>query len=250
MNASTLHRATSGVVLGMALFGIVTHVTLWANGGFWPIALPLCLIVGWLGTSRIDLRPGGGEPTPTWMKLAVLALVLVVTGILTNGALATPARHWDGTIAWELKATYLTLTPTLHQDYFAHPDVYAPARDYPLLQPLVVASGNALFGHGRAIFPVLYLVMIGLVACAARARTTDRIGLGVTAALAVTPMLITPTAGSFDSGYADATVAAWVTAAAAALLLGDRRLLFASGLALVLTKPEGLVYAALPIAVA
>jgi hypothetical protein len=247
------YRAASGVVLGLALFGITSHAALLLHVPVASIALPCALLAGFalaaVAPARTPLDPRRAPVAATALALATIALI---TGIVAVGALATPARAWDGTVAWEAKAAFLQRAPTLDQDFFARAAVYCPSRDYPLLQPLALAAGSRLLGDGagRALFPLLFAVLAALVGTAARLRTRSAL-LGPIAALAlaVTPLLVSPTAGAADSGYADLFLATTMAAAAAALLLDDRPLLAAAACVAVLVKPEGLVYGALPAAV-
>ena len=54
-------------------------------------------------------------------------------------------------------------------------------------------------------------------------------------------MLVNPSGGSVDSGYADVFLATAMTGAAAGLTLGHARVLVASIFLAVLVKPEGIV---------
>ena len=81
--------------------------------------------------------------------------------------------------------------------------------------------------------------MIGL---SLRRRAAALPALLVTIAFAVTPNLVNPTSGAFDSGYADGMLAMTLTVAFAGIVIGDRAWLLLGCLLMVLTKPEGLFY--------
>lgn len=242
-------RLVLGGLAGLAAFGIAAMLLLLAGATLpdWllPAALTVGLLLPWRGADLV-----AGAPAPPALGGGIVLLLAAVLVALVIGALGSPTRHWDGAVAWEVKAGYLAAAPTLEQPYFRDPAVFVHSRDYPLLQPLLLAGGDRLLGQGagRLVLPLLYLLAVLLVGVALR-----RGGQGGTvawlgaAAFGLTPILVNPTSGGADSGYADAFVLTCVTAAAAGLWLRDARLLGLGLLLGVLVKPEGLIYGALTV---
>lgn len=257
MKAQTIITCTArGVLLGFTLFGIAAHLELLVAATFTAAALPLGLAAG-LAIAFLGAPPAPSASIATgpdrWSGALLLLVLVPIAAALVHGALATPARHWDGICTWELRANFLTSAPTIDQPFFAEPMVFSPSRDYPLLQPLCVAAVNRLFGAGigRLVLPGVYLLLVALVH-AAVAPATRRASLAslAAAAVAVTPALVNPTMGAADSGFAEVFLAAAVAAAAAGILRGDALLLAAAVACAVMLKPEGLVYGAVAVAVA
>lgn len=250
---SCLYRFAVGSIYGLALFAASSECQLNSGFAFSDFALPLCLGLGYLLASpRSLLAPVAQDRAPTWLLPVCLISIGAVSCALVYGALATPSRHWDGVVAWELKADFLTQTPSLDQDFFTGDGVYHHSRDYPLLQPLCIAATNRLLGigTGRLLFPFLYLLLLALVATTLRNRCSRAwlATAGITA-VGLTPMLVNPTMGGADSGFADLFLATAVAGIAAGLVLGQRTLLATAIFLAVMVKPEGLVYGALPIAI-
>lgn len=237
-------RLVRGSLLGLAGYGLLALAILSAGASVSPLWLPIALVAGVLATRRNDTR-SPAMPAPRWLTLTSIVVLASVLGALTYGAMATPARHWDGFVAWDMRARVLADAPTLRQPYFTDHAVFAQSRDYPLLQPLWQASlSHLLGGGGRVLFPVLWLLLVALTGLTAR-----RSGLPPThawlaaAGLGLMPMLVSPTSGAVDSGYGENAILLALTAAAAGLLLNDAALLAAACVLAVLLKPEGTVYA-------
>jgi hypothetical protein len=229
-----------GALVGLALFAWLAHVQLAVGGTVSSLLLPVCGVAG-IGIAA-GWSPQRAAATaaraPRWLSAITILLVAAITGVLAWGALATGDRDWDGIVAWGLKANALAAQATLAQPLFADPEVYHHSPDYPLLQPLAVAS------IGRAWFPLVYALLTALVGFAVRRRTGDgALACAIALAVALTPDLIGTGGGSVDSGYADAAHALALAAAAAALLLDDALLLGAAALLLPFVKPEGTVHA-------
>jgi hypothetical protein len=209
--------------------------------------LPAAILAGVAASGEVHPAHSNASGSgPRWL-LAAGALALLVTGAaLVYGAVATPARHWDGFVAWELKATVLAAAPTLEQPFFADHAVFAHSRDYPLLQPLVQSVLQRIAGApaGRLLFVALWVLLVALVFLTVqRAGQPARDGCLAALGLGLLPMLVSPTSGSVDSGYAELFVLLALTSAGAGLLLADAALLGASCALLILLKPEGAVYA-------
>jgi hypothetical protein len=182
--------------------------------------------------------------TPRWQTILIVLALAGLATMMAHGALATESRHWDGVVAWDLKAKALATAPTLEQPFFRDPAVYSHSRDYPLLQPLALALAERWGLPGRLLFPAAYLSIVIAVAVAARrAGCNNRGALLFGLACGVTPMFVAPACGGFDSGYADGTLAA--SLAAVALGMTSRAPVFVAvgTLVMVMQKPEGLPYA-------
>jgi hypothetical protein len=197
---------------------------------------------------RRAAAPAVGEPAPRWLLVAALVVLAITTAVLAQGALATPSRHWDGAVAWDLKTAVLAEAPTLEQPFFRDPTVYCHSRDYPLLQPLLMALLERWQLPGRLVFPAAYVLLVAAIAAGARSAHRGHLAVLFTLAAAVTPMWLSPTSGGFDSGYGDALLTAWLAVVALGTATTNLPLVVA-GLALViLQKPEGLPYAGLLLA--
>jgi len=248
-------RVVTAVLLGLVAFAVLANALLLCGANVPPFLLPIALATGALAerSARRD-PPTQLVPTlpPRWLPPTLLVILAAASGAVGYGALATSSRHWDGAVAWDLRAAALTAAPTLQQPFFAEGAVLSPAIDYPLLQPLLVASGNALLGGdvGRVWFPALYLLFGALVATTLRRGTGNPTlaWLGTAAAM-LTPALVSPKSGAVDSGYGDAFVLLCTTSIAAGVWRRDPRLVFAGTALAIATKPEGLPYAGVTILV-
>jgi hypothetical protein len=206
-----------------------------------------------LTTQRLPWQDGVAAPSRwiPWAALLAIAVLLLVAFFLALDATSSP-RDWDAVAAWHVKARHLADAPTLGQPFFADPGVWHHSRDYPLLQPLCLASCMSLFGAttGGLLFPGLYLLATATVGLAVhRAGRHPLVATGTALAFGLTPILVDPTSGGFSTGYAEAFLATAITAAAAGLVLRDGWLLAAGTVLMVLLKPEGLIYAVLVVAV-
>lgn len=242
-------RCVRGTLLGLALFAVTADG--WLLDGhtvarWWlPACLALGLVFGGLGMP--PAAPVSDRP-PRWLFATTLTLVALIAAMLGFGAVATPARHWDGVVTWGLKAAALTAQTTLAQPLFADPEVLHHSASYPLLQPLCLAALGQWWGAApaRLFFPLVYLLLVSVIAAAVSRRTgSTRWACWAALGVALVPELIGVGAGSVDSGYADALHALGLGAAAAALLLGDVVLLAAAAATLPFIKPEGMVHAGL-----
>lgn len=246
-----VNRLTTGSMIGIAAFGLLNYLLLLLGFEFWAASLPLALALGFALASAPKLNPSAEhQACPPWVKLICLLLLGAVLIALAYGSGITPSRHWDGAVAWELKAWYLTLEPSLEQDFFRAEEVFHHSRDYPLLQPLCLAAGNRLLGEGmgRFLFPCLYLLLLAFlgIACRQRCQQGYLPWLGMLA-LGLTPMLTNPVMGGADSGFADLFLAVGVMGLATGVLLRDLPLLAAATVVTVFVKPEGTAYALLPL---
>jgi hypothetical protein len=244
-----LERCLHGGLLALAAFGVVglTLLSLHLSVPLW--LLPACALAG-----VFIVRPREVDavlaPSPRWLPYAAGALFAVAVAAVAYGSFATLSRHWDGAAVWDLKVLYLRPSLSLEHPYFRDGAVYTHSRDYPLLQPLTMAVLDRLAGEpaGRALFPLAYAALVGLLWTALRRLGERRLAIVCALACALTPMLLTPTSGGADSGYADLLLAVCCTAMAAGLVTGDSRLLGVGAALAVMTKPEGLCWAAMPVA--
>jgi len=238
--------ALRGGFAGLALFAAVVNALLLAGGEVSRWWLPVCVIGGsvvatWVGRRRAI---GGGERAPRWLLWTAVVVVAVCTLALCYGATTTPARSWDGVVAWEIKGLAVTAQPTLQQPYFSDPAVWHHSASYPLLQPLCLASLGQWFGSApaRLLFPALYLVFVLTGGMAVWRATNDgRRGCWTTLALATTPFFVNNSGGAADSGYAEMFFALALCGVAAGLLTRDVLLLAAATFLLPWIKPEGTV---------
>ncbi len=240
-------RVATGGLCGLALFAWVAHLLLLLHCSVTTPLLPASLLLGF-ALARPAAQDAAGAGAPRWLVATSLLLLLTATAAVTFGSLATASRCWDGAVAWDVKAAALAAAPTLEQPFFHDWGVFCHSRDYQLTLPLLLASGERL-GVGRAALPFVYALLLLLVGSVLR-----RAGRGGALAwlgalgLGLTPMLLNPASGAVDSGYAEPLLLLATSGMAAGLLL-RAPLLLASGATLaVLSKPEGLLYGALPIA--
>ncbi len=246
MNLSHLAwRVVRGSLLGLAGYGIVGLLLLACDQSVWEGLLPIALTLGIALAGPRD-RVASTDTMHAGLRVGAWLVLGVTFGALVYGAVATPARHWDGFVAWEMKATALAATPSLDQPYFKDQAVFAHSRDYPLLQPLTQAAVARLCGAaaGRALFPALWLLLLALTCLALRRLGHPQTHAWLaTLGLGLLPMLVSPTSGAVDSGYAELAMLLALTTIAASLLLRDAWLLAAGCVLVVLLKPEGSVYA-------
>ena len=216
------------VVLG-AIAGttVVGHVQLLAGTTTLGTLSTLGLVAGGvLGLAHRTPPPTASPPADRRIAWASAAVLAVTFAALVVGVLATPARAWDGVVGWELRTRALAAEPSLEQPFFAAPEVFAHTREYPLLQPLLLAQAARWFGPdvARLWFPLLWLTLLGVAAGAWRRRgLSARDTWLATVALGATPMLVGPTSGAVDSGYAEITLAAFLTAALTPVCCRRRR---------------------------
>jgi hypothetical protein len=247
--ASRAERIVVAAAVALALFGGSGVIGLCLHWRIGDWLLPACVLAGlaaaWCCPSGAAFQPHAPPHRQAWhtaLGAAAAAAALLAIAIVAYGALATPSRHWDGAVAWDLKAGALTDAPTLEQPLFRDPAVYSHSRDYPLQQPLLMAMLDRATGAGRVLFPLQFAALLGAVWIAARRTHAAHLAAAFVAAAALTPMFVAPTSGAFDSGYADGGLAALLALAAAGLALDQPLLLAAASAAAVLQKPEGLAY--------
>lgn len=256
MNETLLWRACRGLLAGLAMFAGISHAILQAGGTVAPWWLAVCLAAG-MGLGLLSRTPPAaprGDPPPRWLAPAVLVVLFAIFCVLVWGATATPPREWDGIVTWRLRAAAMFELPSLRHPILADARVYTPGRDYPLLQPLAIASLGRLLGDldaGQALLPLLWASLVTTTTLALRRAGVHRdLSWLLAVAFGATPLLIEPSAGGVDSGYGELMVLVFLTAAAAGLCLRDPLLLACGTFLLPLTKPEGLPYGFLVLAAA
>lgn len=244
-----MERVVTGLLLSVVLF--------WAGACFgvrgagipdwW---LPVAFGLGMTFASRVNIQ--GDLPAPRWARATAWLVVCGAFVMLWHGALSTPSRHWDGAASFDAKVFWLESSPTLQQPFFATEGVFHHSPDYPLLLPMLVAMVERLAPEfGRVVLPLVYMLLIGVVSVALQRRQiTPLLRVATTAAVAVTPALLTPGGGAVDSGYGECILLLATTTTAAGLL-NRHGLWFALGITLMLAaKPEGQAYALIALAVA
>ncbi|MBI5850869.1 MAG: hypothetical protein HZB39_07555 [Planctomycetes bacterium] len=247
------------VLFGTTTFAVVVHALLQSRIAVPAWSLPAAFVIGAILAvvlpSPIGV-PDEATPTPRRRLVAWVALMLLAFAgaMLAYGAIATPARSWDGATSWELRARAFAAAPTLDQPLFRDPAVYGHTREYPVLQPMLLAC-VARLGAGidgaRAVFPTLWLTLLAL--CAGtwrRLGATLLLRTGLLVGFGLTPMLVDPTMGGVDSGFADVFALLALTAAAAGLVTRDHWLTAAAVLLCVVVKPEGLLHAMIVVVIA
>ncbi len=252
-----LGRAAEVALTTFVLVGFAALVVFLGHGEVSTFVLPaaIALAIGLQWWRRAKAPAPTPTPTPMagdslWL-LAAATLLVGVAVLLTWGALATASRTWDGAAMWDPKSALLAARMTLEQTAFRDAGVYLHSRDYPLLQPVLVAAIERLAGCGRVLFPLVFVVHCTLLFTVLR-----RVGAGVRAAaiaavgFALTPMVLSPGGGGVDSGYAEALLSLAVTASVSGLVLKDRLLVVVGIALLTWTKPEGGLYASVVVMLA
>jgi hypothetical protein len=229
-------------VFGIAGFALAANALLWLGLRVPHWLFPAAVAIAIAGTWRTLRRARAPRGAAEWLTALALALTLAA---VCHGCLATSSREWDGAVAWELKAKALAADPTTGSTFLSTPEVYVHSRDYPLLQPLCQASLSHWLGErlGRLLFPSLWLVLAGL--CWRTATHTQRSTLTRCATVlgaALMPALVSPGGGAVDSGYGELFLATALAAVATSFLTGDRPLLLAGAVVMLLVKPEGPYY--------
>ncbi|MBL8752674.1 MAG: hypothetical protein JNK15_05185 [Planctomycetes bacterium] len=241
------------VLVAFALFGMLAMGVFAAGGEVPDFAAPVA-IVGAMVLQRWRRPLGVASPqfaSDRWWLLGGVVVVSAATAIVAWGALATPSRTWDGAAMWDGKAALLAERLTLAQPAFRDPGILLHSRDYPLLQPVLMAALERWLGVGRALFPLVYLTHCALLfVLLRRAGAAIRWAVLASVAFGVTPMVLSPSGGGADSGYAEPLLALAVTATVGGLV-GKDRWLAAVGIALLAwAKPEGGLYGAVAVALA
>lgn len=242
-------RIATGLCLGLALFWCGASVFVRGDGlpDWW---LPLAFAAGLAAAAKLPAPKSA--PAPRWLSAGAWLAIGAAAAAVAYGAVATPSRHWDGAASFDAKAWWLARAPTLHQPFFAAEGVFHHSPDYPLLQSLLVAATERLLpGWGRLVLPGLYLALCGVVHAALQRRCVrPRLRVAIVLAVALTPALLAPGGGAVDSGYHELLLLLATTTMAAGLLNARARFVALGALLAIVSKPEGLPYALLALAVA
>ncbi|MCA8948530.1 MAG: hypothetical protein KDE27_03460, partial [Planctomycetes bacterium] len=123
--APLAYGALRGGVAALALWALLVHGAWTLTGAVDAWWLPVFVAAGGALGSRLARRRGVASepsaPAPRWLLWTTAAIVLLSFAALALGAIATPARHWDGVVAWELKANAIAAAPDLSHPLFADP---------------------------------------------------------------------------------------------------------------------------------
>jgi hypothetical protein len=253
VDAVSLLRNTT---VAAAAFAFVAHLLLLLGAAVPAWLLPATLFgavaASLRGRSRAmaDEHAGGptAAPAPRWLVVGGATTIAALAAALTYGSIATPSRAWDGVVAWDLKARALSHATTLAQPLFADAAALHHSPDYPLLQPLALASLAHWFGDdaARCWFGLLFVALAAAVGITVAASTQSRcVGWIAAVGVATTPFFANPSGGGADSGYAELLLANAIAAGAVGLVLTDAPLIAGAAVLLPFCKPEGSVYAAL-----
>ncbi|MEZ6037802.1 MAG: hypothetical protein R3F29_10005 [Planctomycetota bacterium] len=249
MTQRWIMRGFDAALLACALLAVLGSALL-AGGATVPDWLLPTTLLGGTALALARRRPPAPPLDPTtapprrWAIVLLALLALATFALMVYGSLATPSRQWDGAVAWDLKARFLTDAPTLQQPFFDDRGVLHHSRDYPLLQPLLVALVERTCGGGRVVLAASWLLACAAVFLAALRRGAPLLRAAMLAlAFGTTPTLVTSSSGGVDSGYADFLLATWMTVAGAGIAARDRLWITLGVTLMVLTKPEGLPYA-------
>ena len=242
MTAQWIGRVTDALVTWLALSAGVGMAVLAAGATVPDWLLPACAVAA-LPLSRWVLAAAPLTRRQGWTLALVGTTLLATFAVLAFGADQTPSRHWDGAVAWDVKSALLTADLTLDQAVFREPAILHHSRDYPLAQPLLVAMLDRWTGSGRLVLPLMWAVAcLSLFVGARRRGVSPGLAAVTAAAFGLTPALVSTHSGGVDSGYADFTLAAWATVAAAGCVGRDRRWITLGVAMMAWSKPEGLPY--------
>lgn len=237
-------------LLGMALCGLCFFVASLAGVPFGRggIAVPLTISAGALLVARKLRIERTADPVTYPWTATVIAVVPIVV-LLVSSAIV-PLSDYDGRAFWLLKARAITHEKAIDGDFFQGRSGYDPRNRYPLLVPLDVAAVYTLVGddddrNARWLYAFSGVALLLLLRSELGRRFGSAGGAWSAAVLAWTPQVLLAAEGSAFSAYADIPLAAFAAAAFFAMLDGEWPS-FAFWLsALVITKNEGLVIAAL-----
>ena len=236
------------VIGGLGTFAVLSHLLLIFQLPVHSIIFPICIIIPFIIGIFLWIKRKRIHPITKREKIAFIFSLLILSLIviaLSIGCIKGSGSLPDYFFSWQLKAIALGSPATLEKPYFRAPNVVSNIKDYPILQPLILASSFDLLGikYGTLIFPIIYLIMVWVAY-----NNFRKAGLSIIAShimmlsLATTPMLISPGCGSVDSGYGDFFFTFSLTIIGAGLITQSWWLLFWGSLILPLIKPEGMIY--------
>jgi hypothetical protein len=228
-------RWLRGVAIsGMAMFaGGLLHVPL-------LVTLALVLIAG----LALPPREKTIAPVrPEWIDIAIVIPIVVV--IVWSQRF--PLADYDGRVFWVLKAKAIAHEDAIDGPFFRGESTFSPKNRYPLLVPLDAAALMRLARDlddrtVRGFYALLYVALVLVI--------RRRAGRWEAAIVAWLPQFVINNEGGALTGYSDIALAAFAACALfdiAADAPPDRVGLWLA--AMVLTKNEGAVYAAVLLAV-
>ena len=251
-----LLRIVIGLGIGIGLWSEYAFVGQVFGWGLWP-AIAVVVLAGALAVLR---RGGGGcasvheidgNPSLTrWLVLAFGLLLLVDLTIFVWESVRTPRGNWDAWAIWNLRAHFLYREGGMAwRDGFTEVIAWSHP-DYPLLVPVLVASGWKLLGRESRAVPVAVgcfftFGSVVLMTASLAILRGARQGFLAAIALAATPVFFVQ--GAMQC--ADVPVAFFRLASLAAMAMAnryDRRgFAIAAGMAAALdgwAKNEGLLW--------
>lgn len=128
------------------------------------------------------------------LSLFSLATILVMFLIVMGDSLLMPVYNGDAFAIWLLKAKVL-FHEGFGSSYFHNPNLGYSHLDYPLLIPALIGGVYSILGsaddsYGKLIYPLIYLLFVGLVFSASRRKLNMEKSLLLTAFFSSIPALI------------------------------------------------------------
>lgn len=247
--AGAVWRSTVGSLLGLALFWYVGRPL--AGGGAQAAqAFVGCCFIGWaLPSPRRWLAKHAPEaPAKTWLVASVFVVFATFVVSMAWGALIMPSVHWEGAVS-DVRAHPLVSALVLDQPAFAVGD-FAGGRSDPQVQPFTIAMLERTAGAGHLLFPWLLVCLAGLAGLAAhRAHSPAWLPWLTALACASAPLLTEPASATADSGLGGLFSATCIAAVTLGLARGLPVVLAVGVLLAIASEPQGLVVAALTVAI-
>jgi hypothetical protein len=255
MPLSAAARCSRFFLLGLAANGIAVYLIGLAG---WPLHPVTFALLGAAGAAaalilRRRLRNDGAPPPSS--KIATIALITPII-LVSFDATFIPLQDYDGRAFWVLKSRAIAHEQSIDGPFFRGETSRNLHSHYPLLAP----------GAGAAVMSLtddlddrqvrwIYVFAFGALLFLLRDRLSDlagpTIGTWTVAAMAWLPQLVIELEGSARSAYADIPLGAFTAAAFFDLLQRPIPRSFPIWIAaLVLTKNEGVVIAAVLCALA
>ncbi|MFA6567898.1 MAG: glycosyltransferase family 39 protein [Victivallales bacterium] len=129
-----------------------------------------------------------------FLALFSVTVILIMFLIVTGDSLLMPVYNGDAFGIWMLKAKVL-FHEGFGSNYFHNPNMGYSHLDYPLLVPMLISGVYSMLGYaddsyGKIIYPLIYLLFVGLIFSAARRRLDLEKSLLLTALFASIPALV------------------------------------------------------------
>ncbi len=156
----------------------------------------------------------------TLILMIFLCYQLFADSIIYQNELAKyPSGNWDAWAIYNVKAKFLYLGNEHWLNLF-QTQTFLAHQDYPLLLPVLVATGWSLLGTSTLNWPLYLQLILAISTCSAMTITTFRLkgllpAMMVLAAMLATPLLVEMTTWQ----YADIPLMAYLTLAFLAALL-------------------------------